>query len=100
MQPRITVFDQLPPAPVTTLAAHNIPAFDQLPDSAFIRQSQLVTDSKRPGPALLPFSANTLWRKVKSGQFPSPAKLSERVTAWRVGDVRRWLAQQAIGGAA
>lgn len=73
----------------------NTTAFDQLPDSAFIRQSQLVTDPKRPGPALLPFSANTLWRKVKSGQFPPPVKLSERVTAWRVGAVRQYLAQQA-----
>lgn len=75
----------------------NSPAFDQLPDGAFIRQSRLVSNPKRPSLALplLPFSANTLLRKVKAGKFPPPVKLSERVTAWRVGDVRQWLAQQA-----
>lgn len=42
--------------------------FDALPDSAFIRESQLVQSPKRPdSPAPLPFSAPTLWRKVKAG---------------------------------
>ena len=69
--------------------------FDTLPDSAFIRESQLVQSSKRPDtPAPLPFSAPTLWRKVKAGTFPKPIKLSERVTAWNVGTVRAWLATQ------
>lgn len=70
--------------------------FDQLPDSAFIRESQLVQSPKRPDhPAPLPFSAPTLWRKVKAGTFPKPIKLSERVTAWNVGSVRAWLATLA-----
>ena len=67
--------------------------FDALPDSAFIREAQLVQSPKRPdSPAPLPFSAPTLWRKVKAGTFPSPVKLSERITAWKVGDVRAWIA--------
>ena len=67
--------------------------FDALPDSAFIRESQLVQSPKRPDtPAPLPFSAPTLWRKVKAGTFPAPVKLSERVTAWNVGSVRAWIA--------
>ncbi len=33
--------------------------------------------------APLPFSAPTLWRKVKAGTFPKPIKLSDRVTAWK-----------------
>ena len=67
--------------------------FDTLPDSAFIRESQLVQSPKRPDtPAPLPFSAPTLWRKVKAGTFPAPVKLSERVTAWNVGAVRAWIA--------
>ena len=66
--------------------------FDTLPDSAFIRESQLVQSPKRPQTAApLPFSAPTLWRKVKAGTFPKPVKLSERVTAWKVGDVRAWI---------
>lgn len=70
--------------------------FDALPDSAFIRESQLVRSPKRPDtPAPLPFSAPTLWRKVKAGTFCKPYKLSERVTAWKVGEVRAWMMAQA-----
>jgi predicted DNA-binding transcriptional regulator AlpA len=28
---------------------------------------------------------------VKAGEFPKPIKLSERVTAWKVEDVRAWM---------
>lgn len=78
-------------------ATSNVSAanFDNLPDSAFIRESQLVQSPKRPAsPAPLPFSAPTLWRKVKAGTFPAPFKLADRVTAWKVGDVRAWIASQ------
>ena len=72
-----------------------IPSFDTLPDSAFIREAQLVQSSKRPTtPVPLPFSAPTLWRKVKAGTFPRPIKLSERVTCWNVGEVRGWINAQ------
>jgi prophage regulatory protein len=78
-----------------TLAS--VPWFDKLSDSAFIRESQLVQSPKRPGAsAPLPFSAPTLWRKVKAGTFPRPIKLSERVTCWNVGEVRMWMHAQAI----
>ena len=81
-----------------------IPSFDALPDGAFIREAQLVQSPKHPNrpaplpfsaPTLWPFSAPTLWRKVKAGTFPKPVKLSERVTAWKVGDIRAWAAAQA-----
>ncbi len=78
-----------------TLIIHSY--FDALPDSAFIRESQLVQSPKRPGtPAPLPFSAPTRWRKVKAGTFPKPIKLSERVTCWNVGAVRAWMTAQAM----
>ena len=76
--------------PTSNVSAAN---FDTLPDSAFIRESQLVQSPKRPeAQAPLPISAPTLWRKVKAGTFPKPIKLSDRVTAWKVGDVRAWIA--------
>jgi len=59
--------------------------FNRLPDEAFIRQNTLM------GMSILPFSASTLWRKVRSGQFPKPLRLSEQITAWRVRDIRSWL---------
>jgi prophage regulatory protein len=98
-----------PTTPKTPIAP-SIPAFkafinpsifDALPDSAFIRESQLVQSPKRPDiPAPLPFSAPTLWRKVKDQTFPAPVKLSSGVTAWRVGLVRAWMTArtQARGG--
>jgi len=71
------------------------PAFDVLPESAFIRESQLVYGPNRPEfPAPLPFSAATLWRKVAAGTFPKPVKLSQRVTCWRVSEVRAWMETQ------
>ena len=91
--------------PIQTPAASSTPAvktpanqsvFDALPDSAYIREAQLVQSPKRPGiPAPLPFSGPTLWRKVKAGTFPKPVKLSERVTGFQVGAVRAWMASQA-----
>lgn len=78
-----------------------IPSFDDLPDSALVRQSQLVRDPKHPTrPAPLPFSASTFWRRVQEGTFPKPVKLGERITCWRVRDVRAWLAAQQQGCAA
>ena len=92
------------PTSLKTPIAQSIPAqqatinpsvFDALPASAFIRESQLVQSPKRPDTAApLPFSAPTLWRKVAAGTFPKPFKLSERVTAWRVGEVRDWINAQ------
>jgi prophage regulatory protein len=62
----------------------NLSDFDRIPDSAFIRQQQLVG-------TVIPFSASTLWRKVRQGEFPAPVRISAGVTAFRAGDVRQWL---------
>lgn len=72
------------------------PVFDLLPDSAWLRESQLVRSPKNADSAVapLPFSAPTLWRKVKDGTFPKPTKLSTRVTAWQAGQVRDWMTAQ------
>ena len=77
-------------------ATAQIPNFDDLPDGAMARQSQLIRDPKHPTrPSPLPFSAATLWRKVRGGEFPPPVKLGPAISAWRVGDIRRWLQAQA-----
>jgi predicted DNA-binding transcriptional regulator AlpA len=55
-----------------------------LPAMGYVRQSQLI-------PAIIPISSATLWREVCSGEFPKPVKLSARITAWRVEDVREWM---------
>lgn len=76
--------------------AANVPDFDDLPDSAFARAWQLANNSKRaPAPVPLPFSEQTMWRKVKAGAFPAPKKFGPQITAWNVGEVRAWLKAQA-----
>lgn len=59
--------------------------FDSLPDSANVRQPVVQ--------ALYGCSSATIWRMVKRGTLPTPRKLSERITAWNVGDLRK-----ALGG--
>ena len=63
-----------------------------LPAEGFVRQAQLI-------PAIIPISHATLWRGVKDGTFPTPVKLSARVTAWRVEDIRSWMESRSnVGG--
>lgn len=71
----------------------NAPA---LPAEGFIRESQLIGRPKAtpPVPGILPISHGTLWAWCKSGRFPAPVKLGPSITAWRVEDVRCWIAQQ------
>lgn len=65
---------------------------NDLPDDALLRERVLVTKPGHPG--ILPFASSTLWRKVAAKEFPEPIRLSARVTAWRMGDVRAWIAAQ------
>lgn len=53
--------------------------FDSLPDSANVRQPVVE--------ALFACSPATIWRLVKRGTL-KPRKLSERVTAFNVGELR------------
>ena len=72
-----------------------IPSFDDLPDSAYIRISHMVRDPKYPErPTPVPFSVSTLWRHIGAGTFPQPIRLSRGVIAFRVSEVRAWLAAQ------
>lgn len=55
--------------------------FDSLPDSAHVRLP-VVT-------GLFACSPATVWRHVKAGILPKPRKLSPRLTAWNVGELRK-----------
>ena len=59
--------------------------FDALPDVALIQIRPLIHYK------VLPYSATTIWRKCKQGEFPKPIKVSSGITAWRVGDIRKYL---------
>lgn len=65
----------------------NIPTalrnFDALPDSAYVRLPIVV--------ALFACGRTTVWRRVKNSTLPAPRRLSESVTAWNVGQLRKAL---------
>ena len=42
---------------------------------------------------------NTVFKWAKEGKISAPIKISRGCTRWRVGDLRKWLAEKA-GGAA
>jgi prophage regulatory protein len=68
-----------------------------LPETGFVREKQLVNQPAKGGQperaGIVAVSHATLWRMVATKRFPAPIKLSEGVTAWRVEDVRQWLAK-------
>ncbi len=51
-----------------------------IPQEGFVRQPVVLK--------VLGISRATLWRRIESGDYPRPVKLSPRVTAWRVKDIR------------
>lgn len=53
--------------------------FTTLPATGFIRLPQVLE--------FIPVSKSTWWDGIKTGRFPKPVKLSERVTAWRAEDI-------------
>lgn len=60
--------------------------YGALPATGFVRLADLRQ--------IIPLSDSTIWRRVKAGTMPAPFKLSERVTAWKAEDIRRWLDDQ------
>lgn len=65
-----------------------------LPATGFLRLSQIVGNQKSvpPQAPIIPVSRSSWWAGVKSGRYPQSVKLSERVTAWRVEDIRALIA--------
>ncbi|MDH5721850.1 MAG: AlpA family phage regulatory protein [Alphaproteobacteria bacterium] len=51
-----------------------------LPDTGFVRLPEVLK--------VFPVSKSTWWAGIKDGRFPKGVKLSEKITAWRVEDIR------------
>ncbi|SDX70246.1 Predicted DNA-binding transcriptional regulator AlpA [Allochromatium warmingii] len=71
---------------------------NQLPETGFLRLPQIIGDKKVGTPPLIPVGKSCWWAGVKTGRFPSPVKLGQRVTVWRVEDIRA-LIENAQGAA-
>ena len=63
-----------------------------LPDEGFVRLTAILAPA---GP--IPVGKSTWWLGVRSGRFPQPVKLGPRITAWRVEDIRRLIADGVPG---
>lgn len=66
----------------------------QLPETGFLRLPQIVGDSKRGIPAVIPVSKSSWWAGVKSGRYPAPVKLGPRTTVWNVAAIRALVASK------
>lgn len=51
-----------------------------LPETGFVRLSTVLK--------VFPVSKSTWWAGIKDGRFPKGVKLSDKITAWRVDDIR------------
>lgn len=51
-----------------------------LPETGFVRLPTILR--------LIPVSRSAWWQGIKDGRYPAPVKLSPRVTAWRVEEIR------------
>jgi predicted DNA-binding transcriptional regulator AlpA len=72
-------------------------ASNQLPAEGYVREWQLVGSAKRGIVGVLPFGRTTFRQKIKDGNAPAPIKLGGRIAAWKVEDIRAYLAE--LGGA-
>ena len=55
-----------------------------LPDSGYLRLPEVLR--------VIPVSKSTWWLGISKGKYPRGVKLSERITAWHVDDIRRCIA--------
>ena len=65
-----------------------------LPETGYVRLRQIIGDprAKPPIPAVIPVSRSTWWAWIKAGKAPPGTKLSPRITAWRVDEIRALIA--------
>jgi prophage regulatory protein len=68
-----------------------------LPEAGYLRIWQIVgkpaTETTPAIPAIYPVSMSTWWAGCRSGKYPKSVKISERITAWRVEDIRALIEQ-------
>ena len=72
-----------------------------LPETGYLRLRQIIGNPRAepPIPAVIPVSKSTWWAGVKTGRYPKPVRtLGQRITAWRVEDIRALTAEAAKPG--
>jgi len=56
-----------------------------LPQTGFVRLPVILK--------IFPIGKSTWWQGVKDGKYPKPVKLSDRITAWKVEDIKSLIDQ-------
>ena len=69
-----------------------------LPATGYLRLHDIIgrpaTKGRPAIPAIIPVCSSTFWHGVRTGRYPQPTRaLGQRITAWRVEDIRRLRAQ-------
>jgi prophage regulatory protein len=54
--------------------------YNHLPETGFVRLPAVLS--------ILPISKSTFYAGIREGRYPTPVKISERTSAWRVEDIR------------
>lgn len=75
------------PDPAAAAIPDALRNFQALPDAAFVRLPVVC--------ALFSISPTTAWRWVKKSVLPAPRRLSDAITAWNVGQLRKALNGEA-----
>jgi predicted DNA-binding transcriptional regulator AlpA len=61
---------------------------NKLPETGYLRLKEVLK--------IIPVSKSTWWAGIKTGRFPKGIKLSERITAWRVEDIRELVLKLSV----
>ena len=98
-----TVRDCTPPVPSIGVLPQSVFEFyivfqkDEIGGQRMSKDSKILETEELPQTGLLrikqvlrfvPVSRSNWWAGVKSGIYPKPLKLSERVTCWKAADIR------------
>jgi predicted DNA-binding transcriptional regulator AlpA len=70
------------------LVVRSVPA---LPEEGFLRLPQVLQ--------VVPVAKSTWWLWISQKKAPAGVKLSDRVTVWKVSDIRAFIARQGAVGA-
>lgn len=72
-----------------------------IPEIGYLRLSSIIgkraTKNSPAIAAIIPVSRSTWWTGVKNGRYPKPVRtLGDRITAWRVEDIRAFIESTCI----
>ena len=57
------------------------------PEIGFLRLRDVI--GGKDNPSIIPVSRSSWYKGIAEGRYPKPVKLGERMSAWRVEDIRK-----------